>query len=301
MMVKVGMGFRPKPELHSLFWLCAAFLLLQPAGGRAEPFEIRWNSLPPQTNRVRAEVHGLDQATLRDLRRVNWSASQWQALFSVYCEQGDLSTDIFLPAMLGTFTVTGTALRFDSSFPPQPGQKYRAVFRPAALPRARKGATPPVVSNFETPRPSPRSTTIVERIFPTTDVLPENLLKFYVYFSNPMSRGGIYDYIHLRDDVGKEVDLPFLQIDEELWDGEMRRLTLFIDPGRIKRGVRPLEEIGPALEEGKQYTLQIDRAWKDAAGNVLQEDFRKRFKVGAPDRKSPDPARWKLSVPRANA
>ena len=32
------------------------------------------------------------------------------------------------------------------------------------------------------------------------------------------------------------IELPFLEIDEELWDPAMMRLTLFIDPGRIKRG-----------------------------------------------------------------
>jgi hypothetical protein len=79
-----------------------------------------------------------------------------------------------------------------------------------------------------------------------------------------MSRGHSYDYIHLLDDTGKEVELPFLELDEELWDPAMKRLTLFIDPGRIKRGVRPLEEVGPSLQEGKRFTLVIDREWKDA-------------------------------------
>jgi hypothetical protein len=47
---------------------------------------------------------------------------------------------------------------------------------------------------------------------------------------------------------------------------DMTRLTLFIDPGRIKRGVAPLEEIGPALHAGKRYTLEIDSGWHDASG-----------------------------------
>ena len=66
-----------------------------------------------------------------------------------------------------------------------------------------------------------------------------------------MQRGHVYDHIHLLGEAGKPVELPFLELDEELWDPEMTRLTIFIDPGRIKRGVRPLEEIGPALEAGK--------------------------------------------------
>ena len=46
----------------------------------------------------------------------------------------------------------------------------------------------------------------------------------------------------------------------------MTRLTLLLDPGRIKRGVRPLEEIGGALQVGRTYTLVIDDAWPDAKG-----------------------------------
>src|SRR5262245_23267185 len=80
----------------------------------------------------------------------------------------------------------------------------------------------------------------------------------------------------------------------------MSRLTLFIDPGRIKRGVRPLEEIGPALEMGKRYTLVIDRAWHDATGTALKETFRKAFSVGPPDRDPPDPARWKIESPKSS-
>jgi hypothetical protein len=130
-------------------------------------------------------------------------------------------------------------------------------------------------------------------------VLPENLLKFYVHFSAPMSRGHIYDHIHLLADGDRAVELPFLEIDEELWNSQMIRLTLFIDPGRIKRGVTPLEEIGPALEAGKRFTLVIDKDWRDAVGNALKEGFRKVFEVGPTDRDPPDPEQWKIDAPNA--
>jgi hypothetical protein len=112
-----------------------------------------------------------------------------------------------------------------------------------------------------------------------------------------MSRGHIYDHIHLLDADGKQVELPFLEIDEELWDDSMTRLTLFIDPGRIKRGVLPLENVGPALEAGKRYSLVIDRTWQDGSGKPLKESFQKQFSVGAPDRETPDPAKWKVELP----
>jgi hypothetical protein len=211
---------------------------------------------------------------------------------SVYADQGDLKADMSLPAMLGRYWTEQGRLYFEPHFPLERGVNYRAVFRPDA-----KAA--PIIVSFKLPVQQIEPTTVVTRIYPSADVLPENLLKFYVHFSAPMSRGRIYEHIHLLDERGKDVELPFLEIDEELWDPHMKRLTLFIDPGRIKRGVQPLEEIGPALEEGKAFTLIIDQAWRDSAGHPLKESFRKKFKVGPPDREPPEPLRWKIHAPSA--
>ena len=113
--------------------------------------------------------------------------------------------------------------------------------------------------------------------------MPENLLKFYLHFSAPMSRGEAYRRIHLLDADGNEVADPFLELGEELWDRDMRRFTLLFDPGRIKRGLKPREEVGPVLEEGKQYTLVVDRDWLDATGYPLAAKMRKTFRALAPD------------------
>jgi hypothetical protein len=138
---------------------------------------------------------------------------------------------------------------------------------------------------------------VVEHVYPSKDTLPENQLKFYLHFSAPMSRGEAYRHVRLLDAHGKAIDLPFLELDEELWDGAGKRFTLFFDPGRIKRGLKPREEVGPALEEGKRYTLVIDRAWPDAEGEALKQPYRKSFRVGPPDDNPPDPTTWKLRPP----
>ena len=124
---------------------------------------------------------------------------------------------------------------------------------------------------------------------PTGDVLPENLLKFYVEFSAPMGRGHAYEHVNLLDATGTPLDLPFLELGEELWDPRGVRFTLLFDPGRIKKGLKPREELGPVLEAGKWYTLVVDRGWPDAAGNPLEGEFRKPFQVGPPDVTPPDP------------
>jgi hypothetical protein len=211
---------------------------------------------------------------------------------SVYADQGDLKADMSLPPMLGRYWTEPGHLFFEPKFPLQRGVNYRAVFRPNA-----KAA--PIVSTFKLPPQPADPTTVVAQIYPSADLLPENLLKFYVHFSGAMRRGHIYDHIHLLNESNQPVELPFLEIDEELWTPDLKRLTLFIDPGRIKRGVKPLEEVGPALQEGKRFTLVIDQSWHDSAGHPLKEAFRKTFRVGPPDREPPDPARWKIEPPRA--
>lgn len=259
---------------------------------------IKWIVEPARTaNVVAVEISGLNAETLASLRSARWETSQWQQLLSVYAEQGDVIADLGLPPMVGRYQAGPKSLRFEPAFPFDPGINYRAVLRPAALPGISERGTKMISSSHRIPAPSSAATTVVRQVYPSAAVLPENLLKFYVHFSAPMSRGHIYEHIHLRDEAGRAVELPFLEIDEELWDPAMTRLTLFIDPGRIKREVTPLEEIGPALVAGRQFTLVIDAAWKDAAGSPLRESFRKTFRVSAPDREPPDPKQWKIETP----
>jgi hypothetical protein len=196
-----------------------------------------------------------------------------------------------VPPLLGTYSVTGDTLSFKPRFPLQRGVRYRAVVRAA-------GDKLPVEQTFLLPKPE-AAPTVVEHVYPSRDALPENQLRFYVHFSAPMSQGEVYQYIRLLDAAGRPVPSPFLELEQELWDTSGRRFTLFIQPGRIKRGLRPREDLGPALEQGKTYTLEIDRAWCDANGEPLKETYRKRFHVVAPDETQPDPKAWKVQAPAA--
>jgi hypothetical protein len=86
---------------------------------------------------------------------------------------------------------------------------------------------------------------------------------------------------------------------EELWDPELQRFTLLCDPGRVKRGLVPREELGSVLQEGKDYTLVIDADWRDAHGKPLAQAARKAFQVAAPDSEPIDTARWQVEPPAA--
>jgi hypothetical protein len=216
---------------------------------------------------------------------LNAPAEGWPSVFAVYAGEGDA------PPMLGAYTVENGRLTFRPRFPPAPGLRSRAVFRAPGKPA--------LEAVFESPKVDLAPSTRVEHVYPSVDLLPDNQLKFYVHFSAPMRRGEAWQRIHLLDQKGSPVELPFLEVDQELWDREYKRLTVLFDPGRIKRGLAPLAEVGPAIEEGKRYTLLIEREWRDARGATLTAEFRKPFRVGPADRTPPDTSQWRLSKPRA--
>lgn len=207
------------------------------------------------------------------------------ALFTVSVDTPDV------PALLGRYSIENGALVFTPQYPVQAGVRYKAV--------ARIPGMAPITTVAEIPRRVVAPSTIVPNIYPSTNVLPENQLKFYIHFSASMSQGDAFEHIALLDESGARIaDPPFLIRSGELWDREFRRFTLFFDPGRVKRDLGPSLDLGPAILEGKRYTLVIDRKWMDAESNPLKEEFRKTFSVGPPDRKPLDLDTWKIVRPR---
>lgn len=209
-------------------------------------------------------------------------AAGWESVLAVYVAGADTS-------MLGKYTVEnglgGKTLVFQPRFPVAPGVSYRAVFPGGSF----------VVDAAPAPAPAAR----VEHIYPSADVWPANELKLYIYFSAPMSRGEAWQHIHLLDDRGEPVPLAFLELEQELWDPNYQRLTVLFDPGRIKRGLVPTNEIGSPIVEGKHYKLVIDRDWHDARRVPLIESFEKTFTGGPSDRIPPDPKHWIVTAPKA--
>jgi len=246
-------------------------------------------------------VSGLSKKDLQELASSHWKQEQWTALFFVSVDNTPTKEKSEPPPVIGSYRVESSALIFEPRFPLSAGLRFRAVFEPARLPGSNQAQAKAVVAHFTIPKAPSTSTAKVDHVYPTDNVLPENLLKFYIHFSAPMSRGEAYQHIHLIGSGGKEVDLPFLRLEEELWNRNQTRFTLFFDPGRIKRGLKPREEVGPALEEGKSYTLVIDSDWLDAESNPLKEPFRKSFRVGPPDDDPIDPKNWKLETPAAGS
>ena len=194
------------------------------------------------------------------------------------------------PPLFGSVVGEGSRRRFTPRFSPQGPAVYEVrLSRPGARPLVRRYALP------ASPTPTPKTRII--GVYPSGNRIPENLLKWYLEFSAPMSVGEAYRRVRLLDAREREVPKAFLVVDEELWDGERRRLTLLFDPGRVKRGIRSNLEMGAPLVAGQRYTLEIDRDWVDGRGAPLVAGYQREFTAIPADRKAPDPARWRIVPP----
>ena len=237
------------------------------------------------------EVAGISSATLRTLDRTALTPEQWVSVLRV-------AVDRNAPAVLGEYAVAEGTIRFTPLFPFDEGRQYQVRFDPARLPGG-----PADAGVVETTIGRPASTavpsTVVARVYPSTDVVPENLLRMYVEFSAPMGRKSGVDYITLLDHAGKEIPGAVLPLEYEFWSPDHKRFTVFFDPGRVKKGILPNREMGRPLEVGRSVTLVISHEWPDEHGLPLKEDFRRTLRVGPTDLEPLDTAHWRIQPPPA--
>jgi hypothetical protein len=206
------------------------------------------------------------------------------------------SPDDCLPDVSGRYLLYDDEVRFIPTFPFDSHVKYRVIFD--ARPLGFLLREEPLMLEFLIPSDlKAPALTKVTNIFPSSGLLPENLLRFYVCFSNSMQRGRALDEISLLNSEGQPVADALYRPPVELWDRTMRRLTVLLDPGRLKRWVGPNIELGPPLKAGQTYTLEIGSGMIDLNGRPLRERFRKPFLVGDPVREYISVDSWERLPP----
>lgn len=289
--------------LASLF-LSTAVLAVSPPDTPLTAPSLSIQLLENEEGRLLIKIANIPSANMNAIRE-HFDRIDWRDIFPVHVVNRPAPSDDSNP-LWGSYRPDDDGVCFVPRFPLRPGLTYRAEFDLTRLASRlgldhRGAALDILTADLEVPAaPAPPRTTIAG-IYPSGSVLPENLLKFYLEFSGPMSRGEAYQHITLLDGQGDAIELPFLELDEELWDPYAQRLTLFIDPGRIKRGLKPREELGPSLLQGGDYQLVIDPKWRDAHGNALISPGRKSFHVGPPDYLPIDPKTWAITPPAAGS
>jgi hypothetical protein len=191
--------------------------------------------------------------------------------------------------MAGRHGTDGTTVWFVPRFGFVPGTSYTVVWRDhvAVLDQPACGGAP---------------TTGAEAIYPSCATLPRNQLRLYVQFAAPMTEGVAARHVHVADAASGEplVD-ALLETTVELWDRDRRRLTLLFDPGRIKRGLGPHQQLGDPLVPGRPIEVVVDAGFPDALGRPLVRPFSRRYTVGPDLRHHVDPASWVLHLPRASS
>lgn len=267
-----------------------AALLLSGCGGAPTP-SIETVGSPKPTA---IEIRGLPTADLRRLAGASLSERDWQAFFRVAV--GSTSQ----PGMAGDYRVDGAVLRFTPMFGFDAGRAFSVTFHPAKIPGADTSEgwrqTPLTMIVGIAAEPKTPSTT-VRQVYPSGATIPENTLRLYIEFSAPMGRGDALPHIRLMDESGAEVVDPFLPVEAEFWSPDRTRFTLFFDPGRVKRGIKPNRDLGRALIAGRRYALVLDSTWVDGSGAPLKEGMLRTFTAAAPVEQALDPKAWTIVSP----
>jgi hypothetical protein len=268
---------------------CVVILIALTAAacGRSEPSVPSIGLIKPDSGPAFIQVIGLPASTLSSLSTTSRSPERWAEILRVSVSAGGTP-------ILGDYRVVDRTLRFTPAFPFDPGRPYAVRFHAAAA----GDTSAPIFGTFALPRPAATAATSVTAVYPSGDVVPENLLRMYVEFSGPMGGSGGIDHLQLLDQSGAVVEGAFLPLDYEFWNMERTRFTVFFDPGRVKRGILPNRQSGRALKRGQRYTLVVTPAWRDANGQPLKEEFRRTFTAGPAEMQPLDTASWKVEPPR---
>jgi hypothetical protein len=228
---------------------------------------------------------------------LNFNASLGRRLASLLrVRVAEAADDRDLPDVLGDHEVVGDSLRFVPRYPFEPSLPFRAVLDLRHL--GRPDLAEVQTLEFSLPKEERGAGAEVCEVFPSGDVLPENLMRLYVRFSRPMQRGKAQANIELLGPDGLPAPDVLYRAPVELWDRSMTCLTILLDPGRLKRGVGPNRALGSPLRSGQRYTLAIAPGMVDMLGHPLREGFRKPFRVADAVREPIAFERWRIRIPR---
>ena len=192
-------------------------------------------------------------------------------------------------AILGEYkTDFNNNIAFFPLIPLSPGKSYEIYYSNKLL------------GTVSVPFPDVEQASSLLNIYPSVDTLPEDLLKFYLQFSSPMREGEALQHIYLLNEKNDTIPSVFLDLQPELWNESRTALTLWLDPGRIKRDLIPNQKLGNPLEKGKQYKLIVDSSWRNTKELPIKTAT-KLFWVAGRDDNSPRPGDWKILLPKMNS
>src|SRR5688500_6375250 len=122
-----------------------------------------------------------------------------------------------------------------------------------------------------------------------------------MYFVVSMRKivGRSQKYMSLLRDDSDTLENTFLNLQPEIWNADGTVLTLWLDPGRIKRELIPNKELGPPLQANERYSLHVDSSWQSKDGQSLLKSYSKTFVTKERDDLLPGIHAWKILAPSA--
>jgi hypothetical protein len=191
-------------------------------------------------------------------------------------------------AILGDFSKEGDLIVFEPLVPFTRGLGYQIFIQ------SQNSGT------FSIPHADASDAPELVQFFPSADTLPENLLKVFLHFSHPMREGQSGKFVTLIKNGSDTIHNAFLDLQPELWNENRTILTLWLDPGRIKRDLQPNKKLGSPLQNQASYQIIVSPEWQDTNGGHSKTTFKKTFITTSRDSLSPAPASWKLALPEKN-
>lgn len=261
-----------KTRFHILWGLVFCFLLVNCSEKKKEneAVTIEWEGNKAKSIRIPLELlPGTPQDSIKQLLQIQLSNAN--------------------APMLGEYTITKEAITFQPLIAFTRGSKYQIRFANKLL------------SEIEIPPSNIQNAPEVISIYPSADTLPRNLLKIYIAFTKPMQEGLALENISVIKNGKDTIPSIFLDLQPELWNKERMVLTLWLDPGRIKRDLQPNKKLGLPLEQEANYQIVIKQDWRDEEGVSLSHTYSKEFVVGSRDGLSPDPITWTIEIPQAGS
>ena len=267
------------------------------AEGAATPPRLEWVGASADGRSGEVRLAPLDPPVAERLASALLEPGACARLLRVVALPDARTDDGTLPALWGDCRVESGALLFKPRHALAPNVVLEARLDTAELSRVAGGKRTDVGGLRYVVPGADAAATVVASVSPSGDEVPANLLRIYVEYSAPMSLAGIDRHVRLVDGAGREIAQAFVETRDGLWDPERRRLTLFVHPGRQKRGVALGEALGPPLAPGATVQLVIDRSARDADGRPLAAPFERSWRVGPPVRTALDPASWRVAAP----
>jgi len=156
------------------------------------------------------------------------------------------------------------------------------------------------IEYYMIPIPKDYESIFVKNIYPSASAVPKNILKWYIQFSRPVNVVNLYDHLKFVSTAGDTLPRAILPLVNTLISRDGTLVTIWITPGRQKRGLIPNKQLGPVFNENEKYHLLISKKIKDRNGVPMNIAVKHTFTTKNEDRISPSTDTWNIEIPTIN-